>query len=127
MISEMNSIDEQVFTLQNNHPKRNQFYLVVKLIIFGLLLPAVDLGTDLYAIYQYWTSNQWILRHLAKGLLFSIFCHNIVSTWYGWRNWSDTQAWNFGRFICLTLGFGNIKLAIEILKDITMKKDVEAR
>ena len=119
----MESIDEQ----ENNRPKRHQLYLLVRLIILGLLLPAVDLGTDLYAIYQYWTSNQWILRHLAKGLLFSIFCHNIVSTWYGWRNWSDTQAWNFGRFICLTLGFGNIKLAIEILKDITMKKDVEAR
>ena len=123
----MDSINDQVFTPQNNHPKRHPFYLVIKLIILGLLLPAVDMGTDLYAIYQYWTSGQWILKYLAKGLIFSIFCHNIVSTWYGWMDWSDTQARNFSRFLCLSLGFGNIKLAMEILSDLLLKRDVKAR
>ena len=127
MIAKMDSNNEQVFTPQNNHPKKHQFYLVVTLIILGLLLPAFDLGMDFYAIYQHWTSGQWILKNLAKGLIFTIFGHNIVSTWYGWRNWSDTQTWNFSRFLWLSLGCGNIKLAMEILAEITLKRDVTAR
>ena len=123
----MNTDDAQVSAFQNNHPMVQRRYLVAKLIFLGFLLPVVDLATDLYAIYQYWTSSQWILNCFAKGLAFSIFCHNIVSTWYGWRNWFDTQTWNFSRFLCLSLGFGNIKLAMEILADILLKRDVKSR
>ena len=126
-ISRMNTDDVQVSTFQDNHPKVQRRYLVAKLIFLGFLLPVVDLATDLYAIYQYWTSSQWILNWFAKGLAFSIFCHNIVSTWYGWRNWSGPLAWNFGILLCFSLGFGNILLAMEILVDITWKKNVEAR
>ena len=127
MIFEMETDDVQASCFQNNRLKLQQHYLVAKLIFLGVLLPVVDLATDLYAIYQYWTSNQWILKYLAKGLAFSIFCHNFVSTWYGWRNWSDTQTWNFSRFLWLSLGCGNIKLAMEILAEITLKRDVTAR
>ena len=126
MISRMDT-DLQVTTFPNDNPIVQKYYLVAKLIFLGLLLPAIDLATDLYAIYQYWTSNQWILKYMAKGLAFSIFCHNFTSTWYGWRNWPDPLAWNFSKLLCLSLGFGNIRLAMEILADITWKKNVEAR
>ena len=127
MISRMDTDDVQASTFQNDHPKVQQLYLVAKLIFLGVLLPVVDLATDLYAIYQYWTSNQWILKYLAKGLVFSIFCHNFASAWYGWKNWSDPLTWNFCRLFCLSLGFGNILLVMEILADILWKKNVDAR
>ena len=127
MIFEMETDDVQASCFQNNRLKLQQHYLVAKLIFLGVLLPVVDLATDLYAIYQYWTSNQWILKYLAKGLAFSIFCHNFASAWYGWKNWSDPLTWNFCRLFCLSLGFGNILLAMEILADTMCKKNVEAR
>ena len=59
---------------------------ILRLIFFGLLLPAFDLGTDLMAIYQHWTSHQWVLNYLAVGLLTSIILHNLASAFYGWKN-----------------------------------------
>ena len=130
----MNSIDmassmenAQVSILQNDYPEKQRFYLVVKLIFLGLLLPAVDMGTDFYAIYQYWTLNQWILKYLAKGWIFLILSHNFVSAWYGWRNWSEPRARNFGIFLCLIFGFGNIRVTIEILAILLFRGDVDAR
>ena len=117
----------EISIIHNDYPKKQQFYLVVKLIFLGLLLPAVDMGTDLYAIYQYWTLNQWILKYLAKGLIFLIFCHNFASAWYGWRNWSEPRARNFGTILCLIFGFGNIRLTIEILASLLFRQDVDAR
>ena len=127
MMNSINMENAQVSTSQNDYPKKQQLYLVVKLIFLGLLLPAVDMGTDFYAIYQYWTLNQWILQYLAKGLIFLIFCHNFVSAWYGWRNWSEPRARNFGTMLCLIFGFGNIRLTIEILAGLLFGGDVEER
>ena len=119
--------NKEISIIHNDYSEKQRFYLGVKLILLGLLLPAVDVGTDFYAIYQYWTSSQWIHECYAKGLAFSIFCHNFVSTWYRWRNWPDPPAWNFGILICFSLDFGAILLAMEILVDITWKKNFEAR
>ena len=131
----MNSVDDaasmdtaqEVSISHDDNLKRQQFYQVVKLIFLGLLLPAVDIGTDVYAIYQYWTFNQRILNYLAMGLFFLIFCHNFVSAWYGWRNWCEPRARNFGVFLCLIFGFGNIRVTIEIIAGLLFGGDVEAR
>ena len=113
--------------IHNDYSKKQRFYLGVKLLLIGLLLPAVDVGTDFYAIYQYWTLNQWILKYMAKGSIFIIFSHNLVSAWYGWRNWSEPRARNFGTILCLIFGFGNIRLTIEILASLLFRQDVDAR
>ena len=45
------------------HDVKSKSVLLIKLIFTGLLLlPALDLGTDLLAIYQYSITTQWVLN-----------------------------------------------------------------
>ena len=57
----------------------------------GRSFPNPTSGTDLIAIYQHWTSSQWVLNYLAMGLVFSLVGHNVVSALYYWR-YRDTMA-----------------------------------
>ena len=103
----------------------NRTSLVVKLIWLGLLLPFLDLASDVMAIYQYWTSNQRLLKEFSMGLMFSIIVHNLAATWYGWMNWPNdheekagkSKRWlqNLCRVICHCLGLGNVHLTMQII------------
>ena len=47
-------------------------FLITKLIWIGWFLPTLDIATDVLTIYQHWRSCQWVLQHVAKGLILSI-------------------------------------------------------
>ena len=47
-------------------------FLIAKLIWMGWFLPTLDFVTDVFTIYQHMQSRQWVLQHLAKGLILSI-------------------------------------------------------
>ena len=115
----------------------NRTGLTVKLIWFGLLLPFLDLASDVMAIYQYWTSNQRLLKEFSMVLMFSIIAHNLVATWYAWRNWPNVDRENarkskrwlqtLCRVICHCSGLGNVHLTIQIIGQIWSRKKSDER
>ena len=124
---------------QSDQSKRKNLFLSLKLILFGLLLPVFDVGTDLMTIYQSLTSHQWILNYLAVSLIFSLIGHNMASALYGWKNWSVISAtqtsmgmtaslsWRVGRVICYGLGIGNIPTTIELILDLIFQDNIDER
>ena len=126
------------FIVPKNWSKMNGSAMIVRLVFLGLLLPFLDLASDLMAIYQYWTTNQRLLKRFSMGLIFSIIAHNLASTWYGWRSWPDIDAKIRGnskpccmqklfRVFCYCLGFGDIHLTIEIIYEMLLRKRSDGR
>ena len=104
--------------------------ILIKLVILGLILPPFDLGTDLAAIYRYWSSSQWILNYLSIGLSASIIGHNLIAGSYAVKNWSVISSrssnagirasffWKFLRVVAFIFGVGNIQIAVELIMEI---------
>ena len=121
---------------QRNHSRTQE---ILRLIFVGLLLPAFDLGTDLMAIYQYWTSNQWVLNYLAVGLITSIIWHNLASAFYGWKNrkmlsssdssrgFTSSFPWNIGRGIFFCVGLGNVPITMELVWELFRRKHLSSK
>ena len=113
--------------IRSNRRKNQQSILISKMVLIGLLLPTFDLGTDLLAIYSYWTSNQWVLNYLAFGLAICLMIHNLASALYGLKNRSimvsvngpqsgiTAVVWKVGKIILYGLGLGNIPTTIEVI------------
>ena len=117
----------------------NFTFTTTKLIFFGMLLPVIDLGTDLLSIYQSWTSSQsqWILRYLAVGLCSSIVIHNVASAIYGLWIFSKLDksdipfmrslGWKVIVFLSFCMGLGNVLLTFEIMADIFQRQKNDHR
>ena len=105
---------------------------ILKLIVVGILLPAFDLVTDIFAIHQHWISPQWVFNYLAYALTISILVHNGVSFLYGWRylskaNKVDNDFCTFGKLCCFGLGIADIQVIIEEIVSVVFTKNSEKR
>ena len=120
-----------------NNDIKGETWVLVKLIFLGLLVPSLDLATDLLAIYQYAISPQWILNRLALALMISILGHNLVSSLHGWRNWdlvtyklNDMRFANMLKFIgaiFFALGIGNVFVAIQMIKELFSRQNEDKK
>ena len=103
---------------------------ILRLIVVGMLLPAFDLVTDIFAIHQYWISPQWVFNYLAYALMVSILMHNGVSFLYGWRYLSksgkvEQDLCTLGKLCCFGLGIGDIQVTFEIIVSTVFTKNSE--
>ena len=107
---------------------------IIRLIFIGVLLPTLDLATDLITIYQHWTSSQWVLNYLAISLIISLVGHNMISAWYYWRHWGkmapheghrrpkSALLWSMVRIVSFGIGGGDILLALELISQLSSPK-----
>ena len=113
---------QEIMQAQGRSQVNNRSFLCGKLIMVGIFLPMLDLATDVSAIYKHWTSNQWTLQYLAKGLMLCMAIHNMIAGWYSWSvhlNGSTQVKWSFHRqmvyCLCCALGIRNVQITVEIL------------
>ena len=112
--------------------RQTRMLFVMKLLWLGLFLPALDFGTDMVAIYKYWTSGQWVLHYLSRGLLLSILLNNLVSATYHQKkmcvlNPNGSNVWRYASTMVFAMGFGHAYVAIGILADLILKTNIGMR
>ena len=123
---------QQNSDVQDKSDENRNLINIVKLIVIGILLPAFDLVTDIFAIHQYWISPQWVFNYLAYALTISILMHNGVSLLYGWRylsraNKVEKDFCTLGKLCCFGLGIGDIQVSFEIIVSTFFTKNSEER
>ena len=138
--------DEPDEEQHHQHPRRgksntSKTFLLFKLVFTGIFLPAFDMGTDLMAVYHYYTSSQWVFHYFSYGLTVSLLCHNFASCWYARRNWAhyhdnkdstkfglrSTWMWKLSRLLTFGLGIGHIQITFELIMELLASNDLDQR
>ena len=130
---------EETTHIQGNHCQMLMLILISKMVLLELLLPTFDLGTDLLAIYSYWSSNQWVLNYLSIGLAICLMLSNLASGLYGLKSRSTlitvngpqsgitSMVWKAGGVVLYGLGLGNIPTTIEVILQFIATGNLDPR
>ena len=112
----------------SQHQLRLWFGRNIAVLLFKILLPILDWGTDVYTLHRYYrlAENKPLMTNVFRASLFTILFHNAISTWHGIRGikrfnalfplatWSG-NAWKSFTLVLHALGIGGVIVPVEAI------------